>query len=420
MHALRSAPLSFLLGLALCALATGARAAEGSPPATGSAGERILVGATLPLTGTEARTGQAFQEGYLLALEQVNARGGIRVSGKQVPVVLHLVDDQSNPQIATKLTESMAVEERVDFLLGSYSGLLSDPQSTIAERERIPFVFGGAAAQTHEHGYRYAFGLLSPVKMLANAMVSWLSDQQHAGTIPRPAKVAMAWEETARGREYHSALAAALARAKGYTVVSEQSFPLNTKDPAAVVGKLKTARADLFLADAHLADFVNIHREYLKAGLCHKVVSYGARGAEKLAADQLGSAGVANLVSGVWWDEQLATDGLNKHFATAFRARFHHPPEWFHALSYETARALFVAIEQAGSRDREAVREKLASLRIPSIVPGGQLSFPADYGQQAHFPFVLLQNRPNRPSPIVYPEYLATDKASAPRSDCQL
>jgi branched-chain amino acid transport system substrate-binding protein len=412
MSSIYEAVLPSLLALALAAPASAAPAAAMHPPEA-----NILVGATLPLTGSEARTGQAFQEGYLLAVEQVNARGGLLVGGKQVPVTLHIADDQSSPLVAAKLTESMAVEQHVDALLGSYSGLLSDPQSTIAEREQIPYVHGGASAQIHEHGYRFAFGLLSPLKLLAGAFENWLTEHQAAGRLPNPARVAMAWEETARGREYHSVVVAALGRSKGhYQIVSEQSFPLNTKDAAGVVAKLKAAGADLFLADAHLGDFVNIHREYLKAGLCHKVVSYGARGAEKQAADELGPANVANLVSGVWWDEQLATDGLNKQFAIAFRTKYHHAPEWTHALSYETARVLLVAIEQAGTKDREEVREKLANLRIPSIVPGGQLSFPAAYGQQAHFPFLLLQNRPNRPSAIIYPEYLATAKAAAPGS----
>jgi branched-chain amino acid transport system substrate-binding protein len=417
MSSIHELMLPSLLALALSAPASAAPTAAVRAPEAAS----ILVGASLPLSGSEANTGQAFQEGYQLAVEQVNVRGGLVVGEKQVPITLRIADDQSNPLLAAKLTESMASVQRVDFMLGSYSGLLSDPQSTIAEREKIPYVFGGAAAQLHEHGYRYAFGLLSPLKLLANAFESWLTEEQVAGTLPTAAKVAMAWEDTARGREYHTVLAAALARSKGhYQIVSEQSFPLNTKDAAGIVEKLKAAGADLFLADAHVGDFVNIHREYVKAGLCHKVVSYGARGAEQQASDALGAANVANLVSGVWWDEQLAADGLNKQFAATFRARFHHAPDWRHALSYETARVLFVAIEQAGSKDRDAVRAKLASLRIPSIVPGGQLSFPAAYGQQAHFPFLLLQNRPNRPSAIIYPGYLATAKPTAPGSGCQL
>jgi branched-chain amino acid transport system substrate-binding protein len=379
----------------------------------------VLVGATLPLTGGESRTGHAFHEGYQLAVDEVNARGGLMVAGQRVPVTLRLANDESSPLVATRLTESMAVVQHVDFLLGSFSTLLSEPQSTIAEREHIPYVYGGASARIHERGFRYAFGLLSPVKLFANAIESWLTKHQIAGALPRPARVAIAWEDNARGREYHDTLVAALGRAKGnYQVVSEQAFPLNTKEAPGIIAKLKAAQADLFLADAHLDDFVTIHREYVKAGLCHKVVSYGARGAEKQAAYELGADNVLNLVSGVWWDEALAAEGLNKQFATTFRAKFNHPPEWTHALAYETARVLFVAIEQAGSKDRELVREKLANLRIPSILPGGQLSFPAAYGQQAHYPFLLLQNQLNWSSPIIYPEYLATAKAATPGPGC--
>lgn len=402
-----------VLALALAAPARAATAAGAQRPEAD-----VVIGASLPLTGSEARTGQAFQEGYQLAVEQVNARGGLLLGGKQAPVVLRIADDQSIPMVAAKLTQSMA-EQHVDALLGSYSGLLSEPQSKIAEREHIPYVHGGSAAEIHDQGYRFVFGLLSPIKLLAGAYENWLTENQVAGKLANPARVAMAWEDTARGREYHSMLATALRRSKGhYEIVSEQSFPLNTKDARGVIARLEAARADLFLADAHLGDFINIHREYLKAGLCHQVVSYGARGAEPKAAEELGAGKVANLVSGVWWDEQLATDGLNQQFAFAFRSKFHHAPEWTHALAYETARVLLVAIEKAGTRDRDAVREKLAGLRIPSIVPGGQVSFPAAYGQQAHFPFLLLQNRPNQPSAIIYPEYLATAKA-APPSDCR-
>jgi branched-chain amino acid transport system substrate-binding protein len=408
MSSIHEATRTCLLALALSAGAASAAAVPS--PDTGG----ILVGATLPLTGSLARTGQTYLEGYQLAVEQVNARGGLLVGGKKVPVTLRIADDETSPVVAAKLTQSMVVGQRVDFLLGTYSTRLSDPQSTIAERGKIPYVFGGSSAQIHEHGYRYAFGLLSPVKMLTNALENWLTIQQAQGTLPTPARVAMLLEESAWGREYHDLLVAALGRSKGhYQIVSEQSFPLGTKDAPGIVAKLKAAPADVFLANAHLADFINIHREYLKAGLCHKVVSYGPRGAEKEAADELGVANVVNMVSGVWWDEALAAEGLNKQFTIEFRAKYHHAPEWTHALAYETARVLFVAIEQANSKDREAVREKLASLRIPSIVPGGQLSFPAAYGQQAHYPFLLLQNRPNWSHAIIYPEYLATAKAAA-------
>jgi branched-chain amino acid transport system substrate-binding protein len=77
-------------------------------------------------------------------------------------------------------------------------------------------------------------------------------------------------------------------------------------------------------------------------------------------------------------------------------------------MAYEAARALFAAIEAAGSTDREKVREALAALRLDSIVPGGSLTFPSAYGQQAHYPYVVQQNHPDGTTPIVYPKIAAT------------
>jgi branched-chain amino acid transport system substrate-binding protein len=105
-------------------------------------------------------------------------------------------------------------------------------------------------------------------------------------------------------------------------------------------------------------------------------------------------------------------------FAEAYRARYNKEPEWFQALSYETARALFTAIEQAASTDREKVRAKLASMKIASLLPGGSLEFPAATGAQAQNPFVLQQNTPDGSAPIVHPKNVATAQGVAPNPRC--
>jgi branched-chain amino acid transport system substrate-binding protein len=71
-------------------------------------------------------------------------------------------------------------------------------------------------------------------------------------------------------------------------------------------------------------------------------------------------------------------------------------------------RAVLAGVEAAGSVDREKVRAALASLKMETILASGTLNFPADYGQQAHYSFLVLQNQPDGSSPIVYPDYLAT------------
>src|SRR5205085_2208601 len=84
------------------------------------------------------------------------------------------------------------------------------------------------------------------------------------------------------------------------------SFELNGKDFSALLGKVKAANVDLFLADAHLPDYITMQRQYVTSGMCHKVLSYGARGSEKQAAEALGKKNVEYVLSAVWWSPLLA------------------------------------------------------------------------------------------------------------------
>jgi branched-chain amino acid transport system substrate-binding protein len=183
---------------------------------------------------------------------------------------------------------------------------------------------------------------------------------------------------------------------------------------------VKAAGADLFLADAHLPDFITLQRQYATMGLCHKVQSYGARGSEKQAAEALGQEQVAYVLSAVWWSPQLGSKPAARRFIESFKAKYGgRAPEWYQALGYETARALLLAIEQAGSLDREAVRARLAALDTESLLPGGRLSFPAASGQQAHYPFVVQQNQPDGTSPIVWPKEAASAPGVASNPACR-
>ncbi len=411
LHRLRIAAAFALVPLAL-AVGT----ASGRSPPT-----RVAIGATLPLTGAEARIGGFFKEGYDLAFEQVNQRGGLQVGDRKLPVSLQLLDDTSTQATAVSLADRLVNSDKVDFLLGTYSSHLVEAQSAVAEQNRVPYVNGGGGAtEIYRRRYRYLFGLLSPVELLGNTLMQWIDAQQKAGKLPRPSRIALVWENTAHGKDFRKGISDFAARSGGaYQVVVDESFELNGKDFGALLGKVKSANADLFLVDAHLPDYVTMHRQYVGAGLCHKLVSYGARGSEKGAFEALGRENVNYILSAVWWSPLLAAKGgPAKEFVEAFRARYHRDPEWFQALAYESARALFTAIEQAGSLDREAVRAKLAALKTDSLLPGGRLELPADHGQQAQNSFVVQQNQPDGSAPIVFPAEVATAAGVAPDPRC--
>jgi branched-chain amino acid transport system substrate-binding protein len=422
------------LVLVLCALALAAckqqpsSADAGAPQAGGSSaqtaapsGNEILIGATLPLTGGESRTGGFYKEGYELAFEEANKNGGIDVGGKKMQVRLTLLDDTSAQATAASLADRLINSDKVQFLLGTYATNLVEAQSVVAEQNAIPYVNGGGAATAiYKRGYKWVFGLLAPVELLAESIMKWIDAEQQAGKIPKPATIALLWENTSHGKDFRKGVTEFADKTKNYKVVVDESFELGGKDFSALLGQVKAAKADLFLADAHLPDYITMQRQYVTAGLCNKVQSYGARGAEKQAADSLGKKNVEYILSAVWWSALLADKNPEaKKFVDLFKAKYAgRLPEWYQALGYETARALFTAISQAGSTDREQVRQKLVALKIPSLLPGGELTFPAEFGQQSHAPFVVQQNLPDGTAPIVAPADSATGKGIAPNPNC--
>lgn len=393
-------------------------------PKSKPAGERteILVGGTLPLTGAEARIGGFYKEGYDLALDEINQAGGVDVGGKKLPIKLTLLDDTTNQDTAASLADKLINSDKVDFFLGTYSTALVQRQSTVAEQNKVPYVSGGGAATAiYQRGYKWIFGALAPVELLGTTLMTWIDEQQKAGKLPKPAKIAVLWENTSHGKDFRKGISDFAAKSGGgYEIAVDESFELNGKDYSAVLGKVKAAGTDLFLADAHLPDYITMHRQYVDAGLCHKVVSYGARGSEKAAIEALGKDNVEYVLSGTWWSPLLAnTNPLAKKFVEAFKAKYAgRTPEWFQALGYESVRALVTAIQQAGTLDREAVRAKLAALKMESLVPGGTLDFPQDKGYQIQAPFVVQQNTPDG-APIIYPQSIATAAGTAPNPRCK-
>jgi len=386
----------------------------------GAVPDTIVIGSTLPLTGAESKTGGRYKQGLELAFEEINAAGGIDVNGKKVKVELKLLDDTSDQAKAVNLAQRLITSDKVNAFLGTYSTSLVEAQSTVAEQNKIPYVNGGGAATSiYTKGYKWIFGTLAPVENLATNEMEWIDEQQKAGKLPKPAKIAVVWENTSHGKDFRKGIAAYAAKTGNYKVVVDESFALDGKDFSAVLNKVDAAKVDLFMVDAHLPDFITMHRQYLSSGMCNKVITYGARGTEADAGKALGQKGVNYILSAVWWNKQLGNQGLNKTFVDSFTKKFGAAPEWYQAVSYEAARSLFTAISNAKSVDKTKVRDALSSLQMDSILPGGKLSFPADKGGQASYPFVVQQNLPDGTAPIIYPADVATGKGIAPNPSCK-
>jgi branched-chain amino acid transport system substrate-binding protein len=193
--------------------------------------------------------------------------------------------------------------------------------------------------------------------------------------------------------------------------VMDEPFELNLKDADPLLQKLKAARAEVFLADARIADFTTIHRRYTELRLYHQMVSYGPRGTEKAARDALGAAS-DYIVSCNWWHKDIPAPAA-KSFAEKYASAYHEPAEWFPALAYETARVLAKAIEDAGRLDKGKIRDALGKMDMKnSLVVGGRVWFKPN--GQIDNDYVMMQNLPGGKVALIYPTQIATAKAVVP------
>jgi branched-chain amino acid transport system substrate-binding protein len=396
---------SFILGLFILPMAVEAA----SQP------KEIVLGAALPITGGQSREGGYFKRGYELGVKEINDAGGIMIKeyGKKIPIKLITYDDKSDNTTSVQLYEKLVTEDRANALLGGYGTPLITAHTVVAEKYRVPYVNGGGATGAiYERKMKYVFGLLSSIEKLSLTMMDWMVGQQDAGALKKPVKIALMGENTSHGKEFRQGV---LARSKAapdrFQVVMDEPFELNLKDADPLLQKVKASQADVYMADARLADYTTIHRRYTELRLYHQVASYGPRGTEKSARDALGAAS-DYIVSCNWWHKDLPTPEA-KAFAQKWEKTYNEPAEWFAALAYETTRVMAKAIEDAGSLDKEKIRNALAKMDMKgSLVVGGRVAFKPN--GQIDNDYVMMQNLPDSKVALIYPKDTANAKAVVP------
>lgn len=372
----------------------------------------IRIGAVLPLTGKESKIGGAYKTATEYAVKEVNDAGGVDVHGKKMKINLVLLDDTSDAAKSAQLVEQLIVQQKVHAVIGGYGSQLVQAQSVVPERYGVPYISGGAGASAIYGRSKWVFGTLSPVENLAQTQMDFLTDLVAAGKLKAPLKITLLRENTEHGKDFEKGITDFVkAHPKQYSIVLDESFELYAPDFKPLLGRVQEAKGDIFMCDAHLEDYIAMHRTYTQMGLYHQMVTYGARGADKAGRDGLGAATDYIFASG-WWSDLLPYPQV-KAFNAKWKAATGSAPQWYHACAYETVRALVAAIQKAGSLKPEAIRNGLATVELKdSILPSGVLKFSKT--GEAILPFVVTQNKPDGKLDLVWPKADKTGQPVAP------
>lgn len=328
--------------------------------------ETIKFGAPLPITGPLAPEALKQQQGYDLWANQVNRAGGINVAGKKMKVEIVYIDYQSNTPRAVQATERLITQDNVQFVFAPFGSGAAKAASTVAERYGVPMIAATASSsQVYDQGYKYLFGTFTPNDTLTNPLATIVRQR-----LPEVKRVAI----LARNDLFPLAIAQEMeksAKDRGLEVVFFEKYAINTLDHSAALAQIKAANPQWIFATGYTNDLVLMRKQMSDQRIEAPVVTMIAAPAYQEFIDAAGK-GAENITSAAWWHPAVRYKGADifgttENYVKLFKDTYKADPDYAHASASVSGALFQIAIEKAGSLDRQKVRDALAKMDVTTF-----------------------------------------------------
>ena len=364
--------------------------------------KQIVIGGTLPLTGTFSATGKWVEKGYQFWAEEVNAKGG--VLGK--PVKLIIYDDKSDAKEAVSLLEKAITVDKVDLLLGGYPGTACTAVMPLAEKYKMVYVSMGGHMKSFSQGYTYSFG--SPPLMgewWYLGLVQWLA------TIPadkRPKKAAVYTMNNPIGVSLMESLYKGC-KDLGIEIVIDEKYnlPLTTAD--SMITKAKQMKADLLFANGMFPDGVMTLRACKVLGYSPLAIAQGIGSVIPEWTKELGKDG-DYVFSGTSWHYKLKYPGNDKIIKAAKEKFNEEEPPLYFGFGYAWMQTLQQGVEGAQGLDQTKIRDWFKANEVKTIA--GNFKFDE---KGLPKPFVYLTQVIDGKAELIWPPDMRTREAVYPK-----
>src|SRR5215472_2139611 len=211
----------------------------------------IKIGVITPLTGSQAAFGEAHNNGYLIAVDDINAKGG--VLGKKIE--LDFYDDQGKPDLAVQGVSKLVDQDHVPIVLGSYSSETTKAMLPALTQRQTPLIIPTATADNlMESQSPWIFRICATTADYAQAITNFLKANGS------PKTMAIIYENTNFGQSALKAMTP-VARAAGIQLVASEPYEAKSPDYRAVLQRVKKANPEVIYFASYLLDAVTLMRQ---------------------------------------------------------------------------------------------------------------------------------------------------------------
>jgi branched-chain amino acid transport system substrate-binding protein len=307
-----------------------------------------------------------YRKGWQLAVEEINAAGGI--DGRMLEVLSR--DDANDRNQAAQLAQELVSREKVDVLAGTYLSNTGLAVAAVAAKNKKLFIAAGplSDALTLDRGNRYTFRLRPSTYMQA-AMLA-----EEAAKLP-----ARRWAMLAPNYEYGQSAVANFksmlkARRPDVQFVAEQWPAMGKIDAATAIQRLEKAKPDAIFNATFGADLDKFVREGKQRGLFEKVMVASMQGGEPENLDLLKDATPKGWIVTGYPINQIDTP-VHARFAESYFGKYNDRAQLGSVIGYTMIMAIAEGVRKAQSTDSEKLVAALRGFQLAT--PMGPATFRA-------------------------------------------
>ena len=378
-----------------------------SPALAETAGEPVMIGVSGPLTGQNAQYGAQWRKGFDLALDEINAKGGIQ--GR--PLAYRFEDSQSDPRQSVAIAQKFVSDPNIVVEVGDFSSTASMAASPIYQRGGlVQFGFTNSHPNFTKGGdYMWSTALTSTAE--TPRLDKYVADLGLK-------RVALLYLNNDWGRASERTFVET-AKTMGLDVVATEGYQADEQDFRSTLVRVRDVKPDGIVLISYYDDGALIVRQLRSVGLTQPVVAIGSVYSPKF----IELAG--KDAEGVYTESTFFPGDSSpevKVFVDKFKAKYGEEPDEFDADAYDTMIMLGAVMNKYGT-DRKAIRDGLAAIKdVPSVIFGKATFDPetrrvtggtAQPGEQR--PSTVGQPLFPRPGPVAPPQVGACSPA---RWDC--
>lgn len=329
----------------------------GCPPKTESTGTttgggdgEILVGEYGSLTGSEATFGQSTHNAIMLAVDEINAAGG--VSNRRIRVLTE--DDQSKAEEAANAVTKLISQNNVVAVLGEVASSNSLAAAPICQSNKVPMITPSSTNPSVTQKGDYIFRMCFLDDYQGQSMARYLYNTLGIR------KVAVLIDNKS---DYSTGLAKFFSdafKASGGKVVATQSYAKGDSDFRSQLTAIKTTAPELIYVPGYYNDIGQIAIQARDLGM--QMPLAGGDGWESPKLVEIGG----KALEGCFYSNHYFPGDSNpvvRDFVEKYKQRYSATPDALAALAYDAARVLADAIKRAGTTDGPALRDAIAATK---------------------------------------------------------